>query len=86
VSEPSELELALAALEGRAPSFLGDGMKIAEGARLLRAMAADFAEYAHHGLDERARTCRHVAPGATIRKKPCTCGLDAARARWRVKP
>jgi hypothetical protein len=86
VSELHDYERVVADLERcREIVTLGPGRSpleeaYADALRLLRAMREDFEKYADHGLDERGRTCSKVAPGATI-KRPCNCGLAAARER-----
>lgn len=59
------------------------GAAARDAARLLREIAADFDEYAEHGLDDRGNNCDWLPPGA---KGDCSCGLDAARAKWRLEP
>ena len=85
MTDPTELARVLAALDETVRCDQGDNTaRIAEdAARLLREMAADFDEYADHGLDDRGNNCDWLPPGA---KGDCSCGLDAARERWRVKP
>lgn len=46
---------------------------LADAARLLRAMAADFSKHAQCN-----QACRSYVR--------CNCGLEAAREPWRVKP
>ena len=57
---------------------------LADAARLIREMAADFNEYADHGLDERGVAC---PKGDLLTRRTasiCTCGLASALARWRL--
>jgi hypothetical protein len=62
--------------------ILGDKL-CADAARLLRAAMEDFERYRQHRPHCRKSTCDET----TARRLgiPCTCGLDAARARW-VEP
>jgi len=70
-TSPTELARVLAALDES-----GDLVWMAEdAARLLRALAADFEKYSAHTLE-----C-NIGIGDA---KPCDCGLDSARARWRL--
>ena len=73
--QPSEMVRVLAALDEQAEI---SGGLTADAARLLRALARDFDEYGH----------MHTVKCATDRdsRADCTCGLDAARARWRITP
>ncbi len=88
MTEQSELERVVAALECDAAmnreipvkTHLHETAKIeSEAARLLREMAADFEEYADHGLNDRGENCERAELGGR-----CGCGLSAARERWRL--
>ena len=88
MTEPPKTELArvLEALDinGKAGHYAFEA-----GARLLREMARDFDEYADHGLDSRGLSCPLGVPRTETHRsapQPCTCGLDAARQRWRLLP
>lgn len=75
----SELERVLAEL---ATFKLQSGHELPvaiDAARLLREMAADFDEYADHGLNDKGENCERAELCGR-----CGCGLDAARAKWRL--
>jgi hypothetical protein len=57
-----------------------------DAARLLRAMAEDFKRYAPRLCRNDCERWDHAAPAgpAYVYEWPCTCGLDAARQRWRL--
>lgn len=63
------------------PCSCGQSLNL-DAATLLRAMAADFAEYADHGLDDRGVACPKGDMLTRRTASVCTCGLDAARKRW----
>jgi hypothetical protein len=94
VSEPSELERVLGKLDKIATYKIGINAptqawpEVADAARLLRAMAADFARFAEHDFDERGAICPRGTLEATAAGmgRVCSCGLDAARERWRLNP
>lgn len=66
----SELERVLAALDDEHVRLPNERR---DAARLLREMARDFKHWAHC-----ASACSMVPRGL------CTCGLDAARIKWRL--
>lgn len=81
-SDPNELMRVLAELDFLASCVpLGEAKKdAADAARLLREMAADFDTYADHWIGADGDLCPHSLD------RDCTCGLDAARKRWRLEP
>lgn len=79
MAEHSELARALAALDAYANGADLYCQVAAEGARLLRELAQDFAVHAV----EHDEFCKHARKAAP---RVCSCGLDAARARWRLLP
>ena len=52
----------------------------ADAARLLREIASDIKKYSEHPLD-----CDASDYWAKEHRRACTCGLDSARAKWRLK-
>jgi len=78
MADPTDLARVLAALDAGAIHDEGAAQRrCADAARLLRALRADFNEFARH--DEE---CEQGPFGAGV--AACICGLDAARARWRL--
>lgn len=76
----TDLERVLIWLDDRSTSALGLEPRLyKDAARLLREMARDFDKYAAHDLDDDGRPCED---GCGI--DPCSCGMDAARERWRL--
>jgi hypothetical protein len=78
----SEIERVLKLLDKRGTLSAGvelDAMR--DAARLLRALAADFEKYATDHLHACALA---EYAGIADAFTPCTCGLDAARDRWRL--
>lgn len=87
----AELARVLAALELDAYGKQNKVGLCADAARLLREMAADFARYASgRGAHRESATgawCDMSDPVlAMLTDQGCTCGLDAARAKWRLEP
>ncbi len=83
MSEPSELERTLERLRMYAGTTTNDPEAVAlcmVAQSLLRWMAADFDKYA----EEHRITCVLAKGDLVDQFTPCNCGLDAARARWRV--
>lgn len=60
----------------------------ADAARLLRAMAEDFAEYAQHMLPSPRLPpgclTREMHPPSATFHFACDCGVEKARQRWRL--
>lgn len=76
-TDPTELQRVLAALDSCAMHEPEDDPLFSDAARLLREMAADFDTYADHWIGADGDLCPHSLD------RDCTCGLDAARERWR---
>lgn len=78
----TELQRVLEWLDARSGGpEAGYAREYADAARLLRAMAEDFAAHTRH-----AAACQwftHVR-GRWPGEPPCDCGLDASRERWRL--
>ena len=56
----------------------------AEAALKIRQLEAELARL-HQALDDFGRHCQYCDSRLRPQKK-CNCGLDAARAKWRLEP
>lgn len=82
IPDPTELARVLDWLDKRSGGpGAGYSQEYADAARLLREIAADFKVYAY----EHRMSCVYALGDLADQFTPCSCGLDAARAKWRLE-